>query len=73
MATIIEEMTARYPNQWVAVQVTRSDGAEPLEGILIDHDPDYEELERRVPAEKDHDTAVFYTGPEVPEGWAAVL
>jgi len=69
----VEEFKEQYPDQWVAIEVTRSRGAEPLEGRLIDHDADHETLSERVKLSKDKDIAVFFTGPLVPEGWAIIL
>lgn len=68
MPKTIEEITQEHPNEWLAIEVTKSNGAEPLEGIFLDHDPDAGVLHYRVPPSKDKSIALLFNGPALPDG-----
>lgn len=68
MTRSIEELTQEHPNEWLAIEVTRANGEEPLEGVLLEHDPDFDALCQQVTLSKEKMIAFLFTGPDLPEG-----
>jgi hypothetical protein len=65
----IEEMFARYPDEWIYFEVVEEDEYErPSKGILVAHHPDRDELHELIMQNRVTHGAVFYTGPIVPKG-----
>lgn len=73
--TAIEE---RYPNEWVAVHVTKRDrDGFALDGNVVAHDPNRAVFHEQVRAYKyTHKEAflyLFYAGDVVPPGWGVLV
>jgi len=71
----LEEIEARYPEEYILVDVTELDGGEPIRGIVIDHGPEREPLERRREQEWEKMSCpyLFFNGPLIPEDTIVVL
>lgn len=70
---LISEMEKRFPNQWLAVQVTRVDRNKvPVEGVLLVRSDNRKEVWAQIRGLK-ADIFVFYTGDVLPEGREALL
>lgn len=73
--TAIEE---RYPNEWVAVHVTKQDSdGFALDGNVVAHHPNRTVFHERVRsykrAHKGTFLYLFYTGDIVPPGWGVLV
>jgi len=68
----IEAIKQRFNQEWLLIDVTRDDKMnQPLEGCLLAHSPDHDELWRM--SEKfEGDLFVVFSGP-VPEGMSFAL
>lgn len=66
----IGELKDEYHGQWLAVRVTKREGFEPVEALLIHHAPTRKQIWEKV---QESGLFVFYAGPIVPEGHALAL
>lgn len=69
----IERIETRYPNEWLAIRVTKVDkNRVPVEGIVLVHGCDRKEVRLRARGTKEH---IFFTfsGDPVPPGMEVVL
>ena len=63
----VEEMFARYPDEWIFFEVVEEDEYErPTKGILLAHHPEREEFDKLMMQHKVQHGATRYTGPIVP-------
>lgn len=69
----MEELKQQYADEWLAVEVTKAEKSTPLEGVLLDHDREQDALLDRVKLSKEKDIAIFFAGPPLKEGYAAIL
>ena len=71
MIETIEALKLKYPNQWVAVKVTKEENWKPLEGELVAHGTRGEVSEQI----RDNDDLldIFFTGEEIPRDVLYVL
>ena len=70
----IKELGKKHKDEWLAVEVTKEKEGIPVEGELLDHDKDRQELYDRLIG-KDIESVVytFYTGDIIEKGYAYVL
>lgn len=73
MMPSIEELKQQHAGEWLAVEVTRADQSTPLEGVLLDHDRNRRDLLERVQLSREKDIAIFFAGPPLKEGYAALF
>lgn len=75
----IEEITKRWPEQWVLIKVTRMEGHQVMAGWVIGHGSD-QEVDYLVSQElalhqqrSGAETYLFWTGEPVPQDMVVVL
>jgi hypothetical protein len=69
----MKEIRTRYPGEWVLIEYTRLDeDLKVIEGEVIAHSPNRDEIYRRLLKTKGKDVAIEYLG-EVPEDLAVML
>jgi len=69
----IAELKKKYKGEWLAIAVTKEVNGESVEGKLLLHTPEREELWKRVPLSRDRIVYVTYAGPPLEEGYAAAF
>jgi hypothetical protein len=69
----IEKLKQKYKGEWLAIEVTKEENGISIEGKLVLHTPDREELWKKVPIYKDREIYVTYAGPPLDEGYAAAF
>ncbi len=72
MIETFEELKQKYPNEWLAVRVTKIENWEPVEGELLARGKTSAEVHRAVHRRPEH-IAVFYAGQEIPSDVALCL
>lgn len=69
----IEEIEKRYPNEWLAILVTKVDRNDvPIEGFLLVHSPNHDEVWEKIRGHQG-EVFVFFTGDLVPPNMEVVL
>ena len=69
----MKEIRKRYPGEWVLIEYTRLDeDLTVIEGEVIAHAPNKDEIYRRLLKTKGKDIAIEYLG-QVPEDLAVML
>ncbi len=67
----IEELKEQYKDEWLAIEVTKEENTTPVEGKLICHSSEREEVWNKT---KDMQRVyIFYAGPPLKEGYAAAF
>jgi len=69
----IAELKKKYKGEWLAIAVTKEQNGEAVEGELLLHLREREELWKQVPMSKDRIVYVTYAGPLLDEGYAAAF
>jgi len=69
----ITELVRKHPGEWLAVRVTKEENFEPVEGELLFHTPQREELYKNLTLKKGERVAVFFAGPPLKEGYYAAF
>ncbi len=69
----IEKLKKDYAGSWLAIEVTRYEGFEPVEGELICHSEDRRGLWEKVKLEKGRRVYIAYAGPLIEEGYAVAF
>ncbi|MEA3342214.1 MAG: hypothetical protein U9R15_19790 [Chloroflexota bacterium] len=65
----VEEMFARYPDEWIFFEVMEEDEYErPTRGIMLAHHPDRASVDKIALQSDVQHSATFYSGPIVPKG-----
>lgn len=63
----------RYRGEWLAIEVTRYEDSELVEGVLIDHDKDPDKLLERLKLSHGRRIYITYAGPLIEEDQAVIL
>ena len=69
----IKDLKKKYKGEWLAIEVTREEGGEAVEGKLLLHTLDRKKMWKKVPQRKDKVIYVTYAGPPLEEGYAAAF
>ena len=74
----VEQLKAEHEGEWLAINVTASENYEAIEGELLYHSSDHDEVWRKIeeiPREsrKDYDIKVCYAGPLLAESIDGML
>ncbi len=72
----IERIKAEHPDRWVAVEVTRVENGEAVEGKFILESEERTEVWDKVELPKkgqDREVYIFYTGAPLAKGYAAAF
>ena len=78
MELSLEELEARYSDEWVLIQETEwDDQGNPTKGLMVAHHADRENLVQAARSlhmeKKGIKTFTFFAGPTIPEGLVVVL
>lgn len=69
----ISELKEKYKGEWLAIEVTRYENHEPVEGTLLEHDKEREKLWQKFELRKGKRVYVTYAGPLIEEGYAVAF
>ncbi len=69
----IEELKKKYKGEWLAIEVTKEKDGEPVQGKLILHAKDREEIWRKIRLSKEKEIYVTFAGPPLEKGYAAAF
>lgn len=72
----IEELKKKYKGEWLAIEVTKEEDGRSVEGRLILHEKDRDELWEKLSLKKlkkDIEVYVTYAGPPLKKGYAAAF
>ena len=70
---IIEQMKKRYQGEWLAIEITKYEEFEPVEGNLLHHSKERAGLWRKVKLDRERPVYITYAGPFVEEGYAVAF
>jgi len=66
MIETFESLKHKYPNEWLAVRVTKREKFDPVEGELLARGKTSSEVHRAI-SRRPELIAVFFTGVEIPD------
>jgi len=69
----IAELKKKYKGEWLAIAVTRVSNGEAVEGKLLLHSPDRDEVWSKVRLSRKTEVYVSFAGPPLEEGYAAAF
>ena len=69
----IEKLKKKYKGEWLAIEVTKEEGGEAIEGKLILHSKIREEIWKNISLSKEKEIYVTFAGPPLEEGYAAAF
>jgi len=71
--SLIGELKQKHKDEWLAIEVTRYENHEPVEGTLLEHDKERERLWQKVQLSRGKRIYVTYAGPLIEEGYAVAF
>ncbi len=69
----ISELKEKYKGEWIAIEVTKYEEHEPVEGNLLRHDKERERLWQKIQLSPGKRIYVTYAGPLIEEGYAVAF
>lgn len=69
----IQELKRQHPGEWLAIEVTRYENSEPVEGKLAARSKDWEGLWESVKLERGKRIHITFAGPLIEEGYAVAF
>jgi hypothetical protein len=69
----IEDLKERYHGEWLAIKVTRREDSQPVEGELVYHSRDRQELLQKLELGRHESVYITYAGPLIEEGYAVAF
>jgi len=69
----IKELEKKYKGEWLAIEVVKEKGGEPIEGKLILHSKDREKIWEKIRLSKEKEIYVTFAGPPLEKGYAAAF
>jgi hypothetical protein len=69
----IAEIKRRYRGEWLAIAVTKEANGEAVEGKLLLHSRNRDEVWRKVRLSRKTEVYVSFAGPPLEEGYAAAF
>ena len=69
----VDELKKRYKDQWLAIEVTKVEDGEAVEGKLVLHSKDRDEVWKRIRLSRKKEIFVTFAGPPLEKGYAAAF
>ncbi len=70
---LVTELKQKYKGKWLAIEVSRYEDHEPVEGKLLLHDRDRQKLWQKLKLSPSKRIYVTYAGPLIEEGYAVAF
>ena len=69
----IEELKKKYKGEWLAIEVSRVKNGEPIQGKLILHSKNREEIWKKIRLSRKKEIYVAFAGPPLEKGYVAAF